>query len=263
VSSLEKTNKELASATATAEAANEAKSEFLANMSHELRTPLHGILSFASFGVAKHATAAPKKLLQFFESIKASGMTLLTLLDALLDVAKLESGMMVFDWQSADLAGLLRSVVAEFEARVSECNLSIRLEEPDFKTEATVDSDRIKQVIRNLLSNAIKFSTAGGEIRIEFCKIVGSVVVSISDSGLGIPEDELEAVFDKFVQSSKTNTGAGGTGLGLTICREIMTAHDGGRIWAENNADGGARFSFAVKLCRDIVLAEAPIEDGR
>jgi signal transduction histidine kinase len=101
------------------------------------------------------------------------------------------------------------------------------------------------QVLRNLLSNAVKFSPEGGRIDIELQQEPGSVKVSLRDQGIGIPEDELEAVFDKFIQSSKTKTGAGGTGLGLAICQEIVVGHRG-RIWAENNPGGGARLNFVV-----------------
>jgi len=103
------------------------------------------------------------------------------------------------------------------------------------------------QVVRNLLSNAVKFSPEGGTIELRMFYGERTVVVCVSDQGIGIPEEELTTVFDKFVQSSKTKTGAGGTGLGLSICREIMTAHKG-RIWAENRPEGGTVFSVEFPL---------------
>jgi len=249
-----------------AEAANRAKSEFLANMSHELRTPLHSVLSFASFGVKKYASAKPEKLLDYFNTIKKSGQTLLELLNDLLDLAKLESRRAIFALEPSeesrraifalepsDLGILVRTVTNELDTLLSERNLSIRHEVSRFDGEVTLDADKIKQVLRNLLDNAIKFSPEGGTIDVAVCRVASSVRVSVCDQGPGIPQDELEAVFDKFIQSSKTKTGAGGTGLGLAICREIIALHKG-RIWAENRPEGGAVFSFEIPLSIDIYM---------
>jgi signal transduction histidine kinase len=242
--------RELLIAKADAETANEAKSEFLANMSHELRTPLHSILSFASFGIKKHDRATPAKLLDYFSRIKESGKVLLALLNNLLDLAKLESRGAMFLFEPTDLRELMTSVMNEFDAMLSERGLSLRYEEPDFDEKVALDADKIKQVLRNLLNNAIKFSPPRGTIDVDMCHAGSSVSVSVRDQGPGIPPDELEAVFDKFVQSSKTKTGAGGTGLGLAICREIIAGH-GGRIWAENSPDGGAVFFVEMPFSMD------------
>jgi len=227
--------------------ANRAKSEFLANMSHELRTPLHSIISFASFGVKKHTSAEREKLLDYFSRIRQSGRTLLELLDDLLDLAKLESRKTVFTFEPTDVRSLVESMKNELEALLSERRLEMRCGVTDFHEPVKLDSDKIKQVLRNLLNNAIKFSPQGGIIDVQIYGVDGFVRVSVLDEGPGIPPDELEAVFDKFVQSSKTKTGAGGTGLGLAICREIIAAHRG-RIWAENRLRGGAVFSFEIPL---------------
>ncbi len=234
-----------------AEQANTAKSQFLANMSHELRTPMHGILSFAGFGVKKHATAEREKLLDYFRKIQQSGKSLLTLLNDLLDLAKLESRKMTFDFKPAQLPILVASAADEFSSWASEKDLTIDCQLADLSETIVFDADKIRQVLRNLLSNAIKFSPQGTVITVQTHRNTNAVVVSVCDQGPGIPEDELEEVFDKFVQSSKTKSGAGGTGLGLAICREIMDAHKG-RIWAENNPQGGATFSFEIPLAPDI-----------
>jgi len=230
-----------------AEEANATKSEFLANMSHELRTPLHGILSFSNFGIKKHGNATPEKLLDYFEKIQQSGSILLELLNDLLDLAKLESGRMAFEPMPADLGLLVASVKDEFGSLVSEQNLIIEHDELECKSPLMIDAKKMKQVLRNLLSNAVKFSPEGGSIGISVQQKSNSVVFSISDQGPGIPENELKAVFDKFVQSSKTKSGAGGTGLGLAISREIVGAHNG-RIWAENRPENGAIFSFEIPI---------------
>jgi signal transduction histidine kinase len=230
--------------------ANQAKSEFLANMSHELRTPLHSIISFASFGVKKHTSAEREKLLDYFSRIRQSGRTLLELLNDLLDLAKLESRKVVFKFEPTDIRGLVESVRNELESSLSDRHLEMRCGVADFHEPVRLDSGKIKQVLRNLLNNAIKFSPQASIIDVQISDVDGFVRVSVLDQGSGIPPDELEAVFDKFVQSSKTKTGAGGTGLGLAICREIIAAHKG-RIWAENRPTGGAAFSFEIPLCME------------
>jgi signal transduction histidine kinase len=230
-------------------------------MSHELRTPLHGILSFAAFGIKKYASAKPEKLLDYFSRIKQSGNVLLELLNDLLNLAKLESNRATFAFEPTDLGKLVKSAANEFDLLLSERSLNIQQKESKFDERVTLDADKIKQVLRNLLDNAIKFSPEGGTIDVGTERIGGSIRVSVRDQGPGIPQDELEAVFDKFVQSSKTKTGAGGTGLGLAICQEIIAAHRG-RIWAENRPEGGATFSFEIPLSADTCGQDQPLEAG-
>ena len=238
---LSQTNQDLVDAVVDIQKANLAKSAFLANMSHELRTPLHGILSFADFGLQKATTAPPAKLLGYFEHINASGRVLLTLLDDLLDLAKLESGKMIFDFQPANLNPLLSTIANEFHALLSERQLQVACHTLPERAEVSLDTSKMLQVLRNLLGNAIKFSPPHGLIELRVEQRVQSILVTVSDQGVGIPAGEEDAIFDKFIQSSKTKTGAGGTGLGLSICHEIIAAHQG-RIWAENRPEGGAVF---------------------
>jgi len=243
-----------------AEAANQAKSEFLANMSHELRTPVHGILSFAKFGVRRIDSAPLEKLESYFQQIASSGEVLLSLLNDLLDLAKLEAGHTQFDSEPTDIVERVRSQTNAFLATADEKQLSIDIrvlgETPLHSIQA--DAARLDQVFRNLISNAIKFSPADSSIEIEISQVAGAIVTSIRDQGPGIPESETDAVFDKFVQSSTTKTAAGGTGLGLAICREIVLAH-GGHIQVFNRDGGGCEFKVAFPIHHDSGLAATGI----
>lgn len=249
---------------AAAERANEAKTQFLANMSHELRTPLHGILSFAGFGIKKCDVAQPEKLREYFRLIDESGQSLLALLDDLLDMARLESGCVALSFGHTDLYGLAAGVVNENQALLERRRITVELAKPGFSTTVFVDALKITQVLRNLVVNAVKFSPDGGAIEIDIRRANTEVILAVADRGIGIPDDELEAVFDKFIQSSKTRTGAGGTGLGLAICREIISAHHG-RVWAETRPGGGTVVSFAIPRkrpeendCQDAFFAAMP-----
>jgi PAS domain S-box-containing protein len=239
-----------------AERANAAKSEFLANMSHEFRTPLHGILSFARFGQRRMAQCSTLKLIQYFENIENCSNTLLDLVNHLLDLAKLEAGRLEFDKQPWKLGEIVEGVVREFQATAEERGLSVVTGSLASAPVAVVDRAKIELVLRNLIGNAVRFSPRGGRVSIAAASTDAAASVRVTDQGPGIPETELESIFEKFVQSSRTRNGAGGTGLGLAICREIVAQH-GGRIWAENVTPHGASLIFKLPL------AEHPLHAAR
>jgi signal transduction histidine kinase len=245
---------ELKEAKEKAESADRIKTEFLANISHEFRTPMHQILSFSKFGVDKTNKVTREKLHHYFLKIGSIGNNLLSLLNDLLDLSKIESDQMDYDMIEVDLQLIVNNIIENFNSWAVEKELTLNLETSTSSVKAVCDEFKIRQVIRNLLSNAIKFTPSGKIITISISLnnlnrnenfSIPAILISIKDEGVGIPQDELETVFDKFIQSSKTKTGAGGTGLGLAICKEIIKAHSG-KIWAENNPEGGATFSFML-----------------
>ncbi len=230
---------DLVAAKERAEAANRAKSSFLANISHELRTPMHAVLSFAAIGLSRNDPAtAPGR---YFQRIHRSGQRLLALLDDLLDLSRLEAGREALDSTDVSLRDIVEHSLAEVESLLAEKDLRIVRNDADADLVVHGEATRLVQVLTNLLGNAIKFSPAGAEIRVRLeaadHRGAAGARITVQDQGVGIPDDELEAVFDKFVQSSKTRTGAGGTGLGLPICRELVGRH-GGHVWAEPAVEG-------------------------
>lgn len=242
----------------SAEAANQAKSEFLANMTHELRTPMHAILSFARLGRDKVASLPTERMANYLQKIIEGGQRLLALIDDLLDLSRLEAGKMPIELHQTDVAAICRQVMDEMASLSDAKALHLQLRQESPSPSAAIDARRVGQVIGNLLSNAIKFSPVGGHITVTLREeampagrragdrgTIPALYLAVADEGVGVPDTELEAVFDKFVQSTRTRSGAGGTGLGLAICREIVLAHRG-IIRASNRQSGGALFEVLI-----------------
>ncbi len=228
-----------------AERANREKSEFLANISHELRTPMHAILGFTRLSIDRFESLSSEKHFEFLNKVLNSGQGLLRLLNDLLDLAKLEEKKVEYILTNVSLSYLVKLVISDFEALFKAKSIKIDFQPPELEDVVNIDQEKIMQVFRNLLSNALKFSKADSLIELSVSKPQDKIQFSIKDQGIGIPEDELNDVFNKYTQSSKSRTNDSGTGLGLAICEEIITDHKGG-IWAESNPAGGAIFRFTL-----------------
>lgn len=211
---------------------------------------MHAIISFSRHGKERIDRWDRDRQVENLDRINQSGHRLLGMLNDLLDLAKLEAGSAEYDFGNEDAVSIINAAASEIEILANNKNLTLDLPEKMNGT-ARLECDRgkIHQVIVNLMSNAIKFSPENKQVSVDCCEDVdaGALHITVRDEGVGIPEDELDAVFDKFIQSTKTKTGAGGTGLGLAICKEIVQGH-GGKIWAENNTRDGATFHVALPI---------------
>jgi PAS domain S-box-containing protein len=252
---------QLQQAKAMAETANRAKSEFLATMSHEIRAPLNTIIGIADLLAKTSLSPEQNRYVQIF---RRAGDGLLTLLDDILDLSKVEASQLELErtWFSLnDLVEKVREMVA---VRAHEKGLALVCEVAPTVSDGLVgDPGRLRQVLLNLLGNAIKFTEAG-EVTLRVmpdadAAVPGTLRFTVSDTGIGIPADRLGAVFDRFTQAdASTARRYGGSGLGLTISKRLVTLM-GGRIWAESAVGKGSVFSFSVPLEIAEEAARAPV----
>jgi signal transduction histidine kinase len=243
-----------------AEAIRRAKALFLTNMSHELRTPMHAVLSYAQLG--RDATSQSEQV-EYFERIQERGLALLRTLNDIVELSRLESGTATLGLASHDIEALLQSALVAAQAQFLSKNLHVEYQRSSDigRARAFVDSIRICHVFGELIDNAVRYSPEGAHVRVFLSATtlpacpppLGSgqprpaIELAITDEGVGIPPDELQQIFDKFVKSSKTRNNSGGTGLGLALCREIVALHQGA-IWASNNAGPGTTFCVVLPL---------------
>lgn len=243
-----------------AEEASYMKSLFLANISHELKTPIHAILSYAELGEEKSASVPPEKIKEYFQIIDSSGKRLLGLLENLLDIAKLESGKMRYLFEKNCLKETTKFVINEMRVILEKRGITVVLLDKEERWEAEFDYERIQQVIRNILSNALKFIPNDTNIEISMVRrefiprktqsYVNGIGIQIRDFGPGIPPEDLDKIFEKFIQSKQVKAGTKGTGLGLSISREIVNDHHG-LLYAENHEERGAIFTMLIPCSRE------------
>ena len=235
-----------------AEKANQAKSEFLANMSHEIRTPLNGIVGFTqtALRLAEREKLTLEKCLEYFTKIRQCGQHLTQLINDILDLSKIEAGVTNVDMGKVDLGGVLGTIWSNFEQRATEKNLQLEISIPENLPPVLADRQKLSQVLINLIGNAVKF-TENGEISITAFAREPDVLINVSDTGIGIPQEMLDEIFNKFSQvKGKQGEKIQGTGLGLTITRNLIRAMNGD-IWVNSESGKGSTFSFNLKAAHE------------
>ncbi|MGD2143214.1 MAG: GAF domain-containing protein [Anaerolineae bacterium] len=225
------------------------KSRFLANMSHELRTPLNSVIGFSEVLLDGLLGDMPPEQKECVDNIYASGEHLMALINDILDLSKIEAGRMELVLKPFDVAEMVRNVQKTVTPMITEKSQILTVDVEDDLPELTADRVRVRQVLLNLLSNAHKFTPLEGEITLT-CRLADptTILFSVSDTGIGIRQDDQQVIFEEFRQADSSEAGdTKGTGLGLTISKRLVELHDGS-IWVESERGEGATFSFLLPV---------------
>ena len=237
--------RELERQSAALEIASRHKSEFLASMSHELRTPLNAIIGFSEVLLERMFGELNERQDEYLRDIWSSGKHLLELLNDVLDLSKIEAGQMVLNRSEFVVSESLEYCLSMVRERALQQRIHLGLEvDPEV---GLLDADRLRfrQVVLNLLSNAVKFTPEGGRVDVRASIRDEDLVVLVADTGVGVPAEDRERIFDSFQQGTRLSGQVEGTGLGLTLSKRILELH-GGRIWVESEAGQGSTFGIAL-----------------
>lgn len=263
ITELDERTKQMEIARKDAVAANRAKSEFLANMSHELRTPLNHVIGFTELLLGRHFGKLNESQNEHLTDIYRSSKHLLSLIQEILDLSKIEAGKMELEFTEVDLDVLLKDSLSMVREKAIAHHIRICLEPTDLPGTVTADERKVKQILYNLLSNAVKFTPDGGEVvlkawtynsqgsahQLDLKGSESGVVISVADTGIGIRQEDMERIFSPFEQADNSPSRRyQGTGLGLSLTRKLVELH-GGRIWLESEGEGkGSVFCFTLPL---------------
>jgi signal transduction histidine kinase len=242
--------REIADKSAQLESASRHKSEFLANMSHELRTPLNAIIGFSEVLSAGMVGDLNDKQAEYLQDILESGQHLLSLINDILDLSKVEAGRMELEPEDYDLPGAINNALILVKERANRRGIALGSDVDERLGTLRGDERKVKQVILNLLSNALKFTPEGGKIDVNAVLREHVVEVSVSDTGIGIAPAHQAAVFEAFHQVGTAEKKAEGTGLGLALSRKFIELH-GGEIWVRSRLGAGSTFTFTLPLTTD------------
>jgi signal transduction histidine kinase len=231
------------------EVASQHKSEFLANMSHELRTPLNAIIGFSEVLSERMFGELNEKQEEYLKDIYASGQHLLSLINDILDLSKIEAGKMDLEVSDFDLPATIDNALMLVRERAARRDIELQRAVDERLGQIQGDERKIRQVLLNLLSNAIKFTPQGGRIDVRAKRVNGFIEVSVSDTGVGIAPGDQDAVFEEFRQVGTAAKKVEGTGLGLALSRKFIELH-GGKIWVRSEVGKGSTFTFTVPVRR-------------
>jgi signal transduction histidine kinase len=237
--------REIADKGAQLEAASRHKSEFLANMSHELRTPLNAVIGFSEVLLQRMFGELNPKQDEYLKDIYASGQHLLSLINDILDLSKIEAGRMELAPAPFHLPSSVENAVTLLRERAARHGIALHLDLDPRLGELVGDERKVKQVLLNLLSNAVKFTPEGGRITVRAGQRDGRVEISVTDTGIGITPEDQAAIFEEFRQVGSDERKREGTGLGLTLAKKFVELH-GGRIWVESEPGRGSSFTFTL-----------------
>jgi signal transduction histidine kinase len=229
------------------EIASQHKSEFLANMSHELRTPLNAILGFSDVLLEQIFGELNEKQAEYLRDILTSGRHLLSLINDILDLSKVEAGRMELELGTFSLPEALDNGLTMIKERAGRHGIALNQHLDPTVGQITADERKVKQVVFNLLSNAVKFTPDGGRVELSASLADGVVQVAVRDSGIGIAPEDQERIFEEFRQVGHGAAKTEGTGLGLALARKFVELH-GGRIWVDSEVGVGSTFTFTLPL---------------
>jgi signal transduction histidine kinase len=239
--------REIADQSRQLEAASRHKSEFLANMSHELRTPLNAIIGFSEVLAQGMFGEINEKQTEYLQDILESGRHLLSLINDILDLSKIEAGRMELEVSEFDLPQAIQNALMLVRERALRRGIALHHVIDDRVAEVRADERKVKQVLLNLLSNAIKFTPEGGRIEVRAASTDGMVEISVTDTGVGISPEDQDAVFEEFRQVGTADKKAEGTGLGLALSRKFIDLH-GGQIRVTSQVGVGSTFTFTLPV---------------
>jgi signal transduction histidine kinase len=229
------------------EVASQHKSEFLANMSHELRTPLNAVIGFSEVLGERMFGELNEKQEEYLKDIHASGQHLLSLINDILDLSKIEAGRMELELADFHLPQAIENALVIVRERALRRGITLEQSIDPHVGEVQGDERKVKQVLLNLLSNAIKFTPEGGRVEVRAGVADNMAELSVIDTGVGIAPEDQEAVFEEFRQVGVAEKRAEGTGLGLALARKFIELH-GGRIWVKSQVGAGSTFTFRIPL---------------
>ena len=230
------------------EVASRHKSEFLANMSHELRTPLNAILGFSEVLAERMFGEVNEKQAEYLQDILASGRHLLSLINDILDLSKVEAGRLELELGRFHVPTTLDNALILVRERATRHGITLTQRVDPGVGDIVADERKVKQVLLNLLSNAVKFTPEGGRVGVTATGAADDITIAVSDTGIGIAPEDQATIFEEFRQVGRDDARKQeGTGLGLTLAKKFVELH-GGRIWVQSEVGQGSTFSFTLPI---------------